>query len=62
MMKESICPHSTSNTGVLAYQYHSGNLTVNSNEETTAQVIKFNITDIESHNNRMFLPAVENKD
>jgi hypothetical protein len=37
-------------------------LRVNSNEETTAQVIKFNITDIERHNNRMFLPAVENKD
>jgi hypothetical protein len=62
MMKKSICPHSTSNTGVPAYQYHSGNLTVNSNEETTAQVIKFNIIDIERHDNRMFPPAVENDD
>jgi hypothetical protein len=61
-MIESICPHSTSNTGIPAYQYHSGNLTVNSNEETTAKVIKFNITDIERHNNRMFLPAAENND
>lgn len=61
-MNESIRPHSTSNTGVPAYQHHSGNLTVNSNEEKTAQEIKFNITDIERHNNRMFLPAVENND
>jgi len=59
-MKQSICPHSTSNTGASAYQYHSGNLTVNSNEERTAQVIQFNITDTERHNDRMFLPAVEN--
>jgi hypothetical protein len=50
------CPHSTFNIGKPSYQYHSGN----SNEETTAQMIKFNITDIERHNNRKFLPAVEN--
>jgi len=61
-MKESICPHSTSNTVVPAYQHHSGNVTVNPNEETTTQVIKFNVTDIGRYNNRMFLPAVENHD
>jgi len=60
-MKESICPHSTSKTVVPAYQHHSGNLIINPNEETT-QVIKFNVTDIERYNNRMFLPAVEIND
>lgn len=61
MMKESICPHSASNTVVPAYQHHPGNLIVNRNEETT-QVIKFNVTDIERYNNTMFLSAVENND
>jgi hypothetical protein len=34
-------------------------LLVNSNAETTAQVITLNITDTERHNNGMFLSAVE---